>query len=290
MAEGRIIDCIKDILAVEACLALSSIAAAPLKRVKLLMQNEEVLIKAGRLLEPYQGIRDCFGRTVKDEGFLSLWRGNSASLLRFFPHQVQYSIFKRRFKKMFYLEHEEDSYWKRYMKNLVSVCASDLYGLVLVYSLDCARTKLATDVKAAKKGGERQFKGLIDVYRKTLKSDGFTGLYRGFGISCAYVVVVRALLSGLNDFLKPMLPAVPLLALLLGWGTNIVASLGAYPIDTIRRRVMLSSGKRISTIAMFTQITAKQGVKSLYKGAYADVFSFVLTVAVHRLYSMIFLL
>ncbi|CAB5375447.1 unnamed protein product [Rhizophagus irregularis] len=31
----------------------------------------------------------------------------------------------------------------------------------------------------AKKGGKRQFHGLIDVYHKTLKSDGIIGLYRG---------------------------------------------------------------------------------------------------------------
>merc|ERR1740131_488916 len=29
----------------------------------------------------------------------------------------------------------------------------------------------------------RQFNGLIDVYTKTLKSDGIQGLYRGFVIS-----------------------------------------------------------------------------------------------------------
>ncbi|CAM6096019.1 unnamed protein product [Calypogeia fissa] len=54
-----------------------------------------------------------------------------------------------------------------------------------VYSLDYARTRLANDSKSAKKGGgERQFNGLIDVYRKTLASDGIAGLYRGFNISC----------------------------------------------------------------------------------------------------------
>ena len=40
---------------------------------------------------------------------------------------------------------------------------------------------LANDAKG--KGGERQFNGLIDVYTKTLKSDGIQGLYRGFAIS-----------------------------------------------------------------------------------------------------------
>src|ERR1044072_8504646 len=54
--------------------AVSKTAAAPIERVKLLIQNQDEMIKAGRLSEPYKGIGDCFSRTIKDEGFASLWR------------------------------------------------------------------------------------------------------------------------------------------------------------------------------------------------------------------------
>jgi solute carrier family 25 (adenine nucleotide translocator) protein 4/5/6/31 len=74
-----------------------------------------------------------------------------------------------------------------------------------VYSLDYARTRLANDAKASKGGGERQFNGLVDVYRKTLKSDGIAGLYRGFNISCVGIIVYRGLYFGLYDSLKPVL-------------------------------------------------------------------------------------
>lgn len=68
--------------------AVSKSAAAPIERVKLLIQNQDELIKAGRLSEPYKGIGDCFARTIKDEGFVSLWRGNTVNVLRYFPTQV----------------------------------------------------------------------------------------------------------------------------------------------------------------------------------------------------------
>jgi len=68
--------------------AVSKSAAAPIERVKLLIQNQDEMIKAGRLSEPYKGIGDCFGRTIKDEGFVSLWRGNTANVIRYFPTQV----------------------------------------------------------------------------------------------------------------------------------------------------------------------------------------------------------
>ena len=68
--------------------AVSKTAAAPIERVKLLIQNQDEMIKAGRLSEPYKGIGDCFKRTIKDEGFSSLWRGNTANVIRYFPTQV----------------------------------------------------------------------------------------------------------------------------------------------------------------------------------------------------------
>jgi solute carrier family 25 (adenine nucleotide translocator) protein 4/5/6/31 len=46
------------------------------------------MIKQGRLNEPYKGIGECFGRTVRDEGFGSLWRGNTANVIRYFPTQA----------------------------------------------------------------------------------------------------------------------------------------------------------------------------------------------------------
>lgn len=68
--------------------AVSKTAAAPIERVKLLIQNQDELIKSGRLSEPYKGISDCFARTIKDEGVLALWRGNTANVIRYFPTQV----------------------------------------------------------------------------------------------------------------------------------------------------------------------------------------------------------
>lgn len=68
--------------------AVSKTAAAPIERVKLLIQNQDEMIKTGRLSEPYKGIGDCFSRTMKDEGFVSLWRGNTANVIRYFPTQA----------------------------------------------------------------------------------------------------------------------------------------------------------------------------------------------------------
>lgn len=72
--------------------AVSKTAAAPIERVKLLIQNQDEMLKAGRLSEPYKGIGDCFSRTMKDEGLVSLWRGNTANVIRYFPTQASHRL------------------------------------------------------------------------------------------------------------------------------------------------------------------------------------------------------
>jgi solute carrier family 25 (adenine nucleotide translocator) protein 4/5/6/31 len=153
-------------------------------------------------------------------------------------------------------------------------------SLVFVYSLDYARTRLANDAKASKKGGgERQFNGLIDVYSKTLKSDGFVGLYRGFVVSCVGIVVYRGCYFGFYDSLKPfvltgVLKDSFLASFLLGWGVTITAGLASYPLDTIRRRMMMTSGEAVkykNSIDCGRQIIQKEGVSSLFRGAGANI-------------------
>jgi len=53
-----------------AAAVISKTAAAPIERVKLLVQNQDEMIKAGRLKEPYKGVIDCTLRTYKTEGMV----------------------------------------------------------------------------------------------------------------------------------------------------------------------------------------------------------------------------
>lgn len=259
--------------------AVSKTAAAPIERVKLLIQNQDEMIKAGRLSEPYKGIGDCFGRTIKEEGVLALWRGNTANVIRYFPTQALNFAFKDYFKKLFNFKKDKDGYWKWFAGNLASGGMAGASSLLFVYSLDYARTRLANDAKAAKKGGERQFNGLVDVYRKTVKSDGVAGLYRGFNISCVGIIVYRGLYFGMYDSLKPVVLVGNLqdnffASFLLGWAITIGAGLASYPIDTVRRRMMMTSGEAVkykSSLDAFKQIVKNEGSKSLFKGAGANI-------------------
>jgi len=259
--------------------AVSKTAAAPIERVKLLIQNQDEMIKSGRLDRPYTGISDCFSRVMKEEGVGSLWRGNLANVLRYFPTQALNFAFKDYFKRMFGYNKDKDGYWVWFAGNLASGGAAGACSLFFVYSLDYARTRLANDSKSAKRGGERQFNGLVDVYSKTIKTDGIQGLYRGFNISCVGIIVYRGLYFGMYDSLKPVvlqgsLQGSFLASFFLGWAITIGAGLASYPIDTVRRRMMMTSGEAVkytSSMHAFNEIMKKEGVKSLFKGAGANI-------------------
>jgi solute carrier family 25 (adenine nucleotide translocator) protein 4/5/6/31 len=259
--------------------AVSKTAAAPIERIKLLIQNQAEMIKQGRLDRKYNGIVDCFKRTMADEGTVALWRGNTANVIRYFPTQALNFAFRDKFKSMFGYKKDRDGYAKWMAGNLASGGAAGATSLLFVYSLDYARTRLANDAKSAKKGGERQFNGLVDVYKKTIASDGISGLYRGFGPSVLGIVVYRGLYFGMYDSIKPVLLTGNLegnflASFLLGWCVTTGAGIASYPLDTVRRRMMMTSGEAVkyrSSAHAFSEIVKKEGVKSLFKGAGANI-------------------
>jgi solute carrier family 25 (adenine nucleotide translocator) protein 4/5/6/31 len=277
--------------------AVSKTAAAPIERVKLLIQNQDEMIKSGRLDRRYTGIGDCFKRTMQNEGAMSLWRGNTANVIRYFPTQALNFAFRDKFKKMFGFKKERDGYAKWMAGNLASGGAAGATSMLFVYSLDYARTRLANDSKNAKTGGDRQFNGLIDVYRKTLASDGVAGLYRGFMPSVAGIIVYRGLYFGMYDSFKPLLPAGLsdsfLASFALGWCVTTGAGIAAYPLDTIRRRMMMTSGEAVKYKNSFDaarQIIATSGVKSLFNGAGANILRGVAGAGVLSIYDQLQLL
>ena len=67
---------------------------------------------------------------------------------------------------------------KFFWANVLSGGLAGASGLVFVYPLDFARTRLAADIGTKK--GDREFTGLIDCMIKVSKRDGVTGLYKGW--------------------------------------------------------------------------------------------------------------
>lgn len=251
--------------------------AAPLERTKLLIQNQGELLKTGRLETPYKGILDCMGRTLKNEGILPFWRGNFANCIRYFPTQALNFAFKDKIRAMF-VERPSDPYVMKFAKNIGAGGAAGALSLCFVYSLDFCFTRLANDaLSASKAGAQRQFNGMIDVYIKTIKADGVRGLYRGFVISCVGIIVYRGCFFGFYDSLKPIIlgeNAGLIVSFILGYAVTIFSELMAYPIDTVRRRMMMTSGEKVKyrgAIHATASIIKQEGAMALMRGAGANI-------------------
>ena len=93
------------------------------------------MLKSGRLDRKYDGIGECFSRTAKNEGVLSLWRGNTANVIRYFPTQALNFAFRDTYKAMFAYKKERDGYAKWMAGNLASGGVSILAQCLSAHNL-----------------------------------------------------------------------------------------------------------------------------------------------------------
>jgi solute carrier family 25 (adenine nucleotide translocator) protein 4/5/6/31 len=259
--------------------AISKTATAPIERVKLLLQTQDAnkaILESGK---KYTGIVDCFSRVAREEGLQALWRGNFVNVLRYFPTQALNFAFKDKYKQLFGGHDPDKNFWKFFAGNVAAGGAAGATSLCFVYPLDMARTRLAADI--GKSGGERQFNGLGDCLQKLYKADGFRGLYRGFGISVAGIIPYRAAYFGLFDTGKRKLTWVQnslIIKFIFAQFCTTTSGLLSYPFDTVRRRMMMDSGRSASekmyksTPDCFKQILAKEGGNAFFKGALSNIF------------------
>ncbi|XP_026331416.1 ADP,ATP carrier protein-like [Hyposmocoma kahamanoa] len=268
----------KDFLAGGISAAVSKTAVAPIERVKLLLQVQHVSKQIPED-KKYKGIMDAFVRIPKEQGISALWRGNFANVVRYFPTQALNFAFKDRYKKIFQEGIDKDKeFFKYFLGNLASGGAAGATSLCFVYPLDYARTRLAADVGKDK---QREYNGLVDCLMKTLKSDGPIGLYRGFVVSVQGIIIYRATYFGLFDTARGMLPDpanTPLVVMwLIAQTVTTVAGITSYPLDTVRRRMMMQSGKPANerlyknTAHCWATILKQEGAGAFFKGAFSNI-------------------
>ncbi|KAJ1352215.1 hypothetical protein KIN20_008421 [Parelaphostrongylus tenuis] len=257
--------------------AISKTAVAPIERVKLLLQVQDASSTIA-VDKRYKGIIDVLVRVPKEQGFAALWRGNLANVIRYFPTQALNFAFKDTYKKMFLegLDKKKD-FWKYFAGNLASGGAAGATSLCFVYPLDFARTRLAADVG---KKTNREFNGLIDCLVKVAKSDGPIGMYRGFFVSVQGIIIYRAAYFGLFDTAKIVLATDGNLNFFIAWAIAQVVTVGSgilsYPWDTVRRRMMMQSGRTDvlykNTLDCAKKIIKNEGLSAMFKGALSNVF------------------
>jgi len=278
--------------------AVAKTCTAPIERVKLLIQTQDANPKiiSGEVAR-YTGIVDCFSRVASEQGVKAFWRGNLTNIIRYFPTQAFNFAFKDSIKALFPRADKNTEFAKFFAINMASGGLAGAGSLMIVYPLDYARTRLASDVG----GGKAQFNGLADCITKTIKSGGVGSLYNGIGVSIVGIIPYRGVyfglfdtLSGYNPYQKSengILRAASKFA--CAQTSAIAAGYASYPFDTVRRRLQMQSEKPESewvykgTADCFGKIMKEEGTTALFKGAGANALRTVGAALVLVLYSEI---
>ncbi|CAK5087276.1 unnamed protein product [Meloidogyne enterolobii] len=295
--------------------AISKSAVAPMDRVKLVLQLQTITSRAEIAIchrQPYQGIYDCFRRLCAEQGFRSLWRGNSATVIRCIPNQALNMLFRDKFRitlldgidwrdrpfrfvlgiftiyfllELLGLDSGIDSVSLicsrfdgsgsekgrfRYFGNLAAGGAGGALTLLVVYPLDLARTRLAVERVDS-------VRNISQCFSLVSANEGLPGLYRGFCASLVFTVVSRAVFFGIFDSIRLSMDEQRRrrLSFFTTWSlaqaSLIVSSLLCYPLDTVRRHLMMEAGqsKKLykNQFECWKGILYNEGPKALYKGA-----------------------
>jgi len=174
---------------------------------------------------------------------------------------------------------KKKEFYKSFVINMLSGGLAGAGSLSIVYPLDYARTRLASDVGT----GKREFSGLGDCLAKTA-AKGPAALYNGFGVSVLGIFPYRGVYFGMFDTLSDNNPYNKsdntLLRLFtkfcVAQTTAITAGYVSYPLDTVRRRLQMQSNKPKeewiykNTTDCFAKILKDEGVAAMFKGAGAN--------------------
>lgn len=278
--------------------AVAKTCTAPIERVKLLIQTQDANPKiiSGEVAR-YTGIVDCFSRVASEQGIGAFWRGNLTNIIRYFPTQAFNFAFKDGIKSVFPKADKNKEFGKFFAINVMAGGLAGAGSLMIVYPLDYARTRLASDVGT----GKQQFSGLLDCLKKTVAASGVGGLYNGIGVSVVGIIPYRGAYFGLFDTLSGINPYQKDTSNLLRASSKfacaqtsaIAAGYASYPFDTVRRRLQMQSEKPKEewiykgTADCFSKIMKDEGTAALFKGAGANALRTVGAAMVLVLYSEI---
>ncbi|KAL7018082.1 hypothetical protein ACKWTF_010628 [Chironomus riparius] len=205
---------------------------APLDRTKINFQINK------HIKYSFRNALGFIRRTYRREGFLALYRGNSATLARILPYAAcQFAAFEQ-FKKLLHVDNSKDPHFRRFL-------AGSLAGIVsssVTYPLDLARARMAITDKCG-------YKNIWDVFMSIYtKEKGAISLFRGYLASVVGVVPYAGTSFFINETLKHKYCDMtgnekkpnPFLLLIFGACAGLCGQTSSYPLDIVRRKMQTS--------------------------------------------------
>ena len=280
--------------------AFSKTIAAPLDRIKLFVQLRGSIVTAERnksrhnVAKQNEGGLKSLQNVIRNEGMLSLWRGNTPTILIQGATSALNFMFLESYKANVkdwannLSVGDTDSRTQRLFASFVSGGLAGASTVTLIYPLGFMRTRLATDVGSAAKNERLYPNGMRDVVRSVWQTDGFRGFYKGYGIALASVTLYRIVYLGGYDFLRSEMSqssvgdnthgqtatkeASIVQRFAAAQFVSMAASMAHYPLDSIRRRLMMEAGKSDNerlyrnSLDCFRKILREEGYRGFYRG------------------------
>ncbi|CAA89069.1 ADP/ATP translocase [Caenorhabditis elegans] len=260
----------KKCLAGSAAAAISKTTTAPFDRVKLVLQLQR---QSEFAMAEYNGIRDCISKIRLEQGAMALWRGNGAGVARCLPNHTLNFAFRDIYRNTLLKNVDRnESFGKFLAGTFVSGGLGGATTLFMLYPFDFARTRLALDVK---KDGSRKYKGMVDCLKKIKASEGVASWYKGLSSALQFVIASRAIFFGIFDSIRTSVEDPKSLNFAACWAIAQISittsGMVCYPLDTVRRSMMMQSGKQIkqytSTKDCWKTLYKKDGINGFYRGA-----------------------
>ncbi|XP_055332673.1 mitochondrial coenzyme A transporter SLC25A42-like [Paramacrobiotus metropolitanus] len=239
--------------------ALAKTSIAPLDRTKI---NFQTSASRFSMKEGARYLKERF----KHEGFLSLWRGNSATMVRVIPYAAIQFASHEQWKHVLKVDDIRIySPGKRFVAgSLAGVTASSL-----TYPLDLARARMAVTEKA-------RYATIFSVFKNLLKEEGWIALYRGFTPTLLGVIPYAGASFFTFETLKRKhqeryeRPAAAYEKMLFGACAGAVGQTSSYPFDIVRRRMQTAVDRqfpKLGTFEALVKIAREEGIKNgLFKG------------------------
>ncbi|KAG5034081.1 hypothetical protein JHK87_008991 [Glycine soja] len=268
---------VKELIAGGFAGALSKTTVAPLERVKILWQTRTPGFHS-------LGVYQSMNKLLKHEGFLGLYKGNGASVIRIVPYAALHFMTYERYKS--WILNNYPALGTGPFIDLLAGSAAGGTSVLCTYPLDLARTKLAYQVadtrggsiKDGMKGVQPAHNGIKGVLTSVYKEGGVRGLYRGAGPTLTGILPYAGLKFYMYEKLKTHVPEEHQRSIMMRLSCGALAGLFGqtltYPLDVVKRQMQVGSlqnaahedARYKSTIDALRMIVRNQGWRQLFHG------------------------